>query len=189
MCYGENKKSISCGVAYSNRTLYKDGLGTELVKILRYFMPFTQTGNGLVKVKTDEAEVKKEDMKMTCFPKEITENGIHYTLHGDYYFPDLNLPDAPHQSIGHYGRMRKAYLEEHRPGFYEQLILSGKLYDHLVETEATCVERMNLMISRMAQAEGIDEELKAKDQMAWVGRMNNIRQRAEETILEEIVYA
>ena len=71
MCYGENEKSISCGVAYPNRTLYKDGLGTELVKILRYFMPFTQTGNGLVKVKTDEAEVKKEGMKMTCFPKEI----------------------------------------------------------------------------------------------------------------------
>ena len=85
--------------------------------------------------------------------------------------------------------MRKAYLEEHRPGFYERLILSGKLFDHLAATEAICTERMDLMISRMAQAEGIDEELKAKDQMAWVGRMNNIRQCAEETILEEIVYA
>ena len=182
-------KSISCGVAYPNKTPCKDGLGTELVKILRYFMPFTQTKNGLVKVKKDKAKAKKEDMKMTCFPKEITENGIHYTLHGDYYFPDLNLPEAPCQSIGHYGRMRKAYLEEHRPGFYERLILSGKLFDHLAATEAICTERMDLMISRMAQAEGIDEELKAKDQMAWVGRMNNIRQRVEEVVLEEIVYA
>ena len=95
----EKEKSISCGVAYPNKTPCKDGLGTELVKILRYFMPFTQTGNGLVKVKTDEAEVKKEGMKMTCFSKEITENGIHYTLHGDYYFPDLNLPETPVKAL------------------------------------------------------------------------------------------
>ena len=189
MCCDEFGKSISCGVAYPNRTLCKDGLGTELAKILRYFMPFTQTGNGLVKVKTDVAKAKKEDMKMTCFPKEITENGIHYSLHGDYYFPDLNLPETSRQNIGHYGRMRKAYLEEHHPGLYERLILSGKLYDHLAQTHATCIERMNIMISRTAQAEGVDEKLKATDQIAWVGRMNNIRQRAEETILEEIVYA
>lgn len=189
MCYDENEKSISCGVAYPNRTLCKDGLGTEPAKILRYFSPFTQTGNGLAKVKTDEAKAKKEGMKMTCFPKEITENGIHYTLQGDYYFPDLNLPEAPRQSIGHYGRMRKAYLEEHRPGFYERLILSGKLYDHLAETEAACTKRMEITVPRMAQAEGVDEKLKAIDQMTWVGRMNSIRQRAEETILNEIVYA
>ena len=72
---------------------------------------------------------------MTRFPKEMTENGIHYTLHGDYYFPDLDLPDSPRQTIGRYGRMRKAYLEEHRPGLYERLLLSGKLYDHLAETK------------------------------------------------------
>ena len=74
---------------------------------------------------------------MTRFPKEMTENGIHYTLHGDYYFPDLDLPDSPRQTIGRYGRMRKAYLEEHRPGLYERLLLSGKLYDHLAETYGT----------------------------------------------------
>ena len=68
---------------------------------------------------------------MTRFPKEMTENGIHYTLHGDYYFPDLDLPDSPRQTIGHYGRMRKAYLEEHRPGLYEWLLLSGKLLLHI----------------------------------------------------------
>lgn len=69
-----------------------------------------------MKVKTDEAEVKKEGMKMTCFPKEITENGIHYTPHGDYYFPDLNLPDAPHQSIGHYGGCVKRIWRNIAPG-------------------------------------------------------------------------
>lgn len=72
---------------------------------------------------------------MTRFPKELTENGIHYTLHGDCYFPDLDLPDSPRQTISHYGWMRKAYLEEHRSGLYERLLLSGKLYDHLAETD------------------------------------------------------
>ena len=87
MCYEENEKSMSCGVAYQNRTMCKVGLGTELVKILRYFMTFTQTGNGLVKVKTDVAKAKREDMKMTCFPKEITENSIHYSLQGGLFLP------------------------------------------------------------------------------------------------------
>ncbi len=121
-------------------------------------------------------------------PIEMTENGIHYALHGDYYFPDLELPEAPHQTIGCYGRMRKAYLEKHRPGLYERLILSGKLYDHLAEINACCSDRMERMIRQMAETEGINEDLKAKDQLAWVGRMNNIRQRAEEMILQEMIY-
>ena len=95
----------------------------------------------------------------------IAENGIHYTLHGDYYFPDLDLPDSPRQTIGHYGRMRKAYLEEHRSGLYERLLLSGKLYDHLAETDQVCRDRMERIIPRMAEAEGINEQLKASDQL------------------------
>ncbi len=126
---------------------------------------------------------------MTRFPKELTENGIHYTLHGDYYFPDLDLPDSPRQTVGHYGRMRKAYLEEYRPGLYERLLLSGKLYDHLAEIDAACNERMASITQRMTHVEGINEELKARNQMAWVSRMNSIRQRAEETILHELIYA
>ncbi len=126
---------------------------------------------------------------MTRFPKELTENGIHYTLHGDYYFPDLDLPDSPRQTIGRYGRMRKAYLEEHRPGLYERLLLSGKLYDHLAEIDAACNERMASITQRMTHVEGINEELKARNQMAWVSRMNSIKQRAEETILHELIYA
>ena len=112
---------------------------------------------------------------MTRFPKEMTENGIHYTLHGDYYFPDLDLPDSPRQTIGRYGRMRKAYLEEHRPGLYERLLLSGKLYDHLAETDQVCRDRM--------------EQLKASDQLGWVSRINSIHQSAEEIILDELVFA
>ena len=126
---------------------------------------------------------------MKNLPKEITENGIHYTLHGDYYFPDLDLPDSPRQTVGHYGRMRKAYLEEYRPGLYERLLLSGKLYDHLAEIDAACNERMASITQRMTHVEGINEELKARNQMAWVSRMNSIKQRAEETILHELIYA
>lgn len=84
--------------------------------------------------------------------------------------------------------MRKTYLEEHRPGLYERLLLSGRLHEHLSEIDACCAERMDRMVRRMADAEGITESLKAKDQMSWVGRMDNIRQRAEEIILAELIY-
>ena len=115
---------------------------------------------------------------MTRFLKEMTENGIRYTLHGNYYFPDLDLPDSP----------RKAYLEEHRPGLYERLLLSGKLYDHLAETDRACQDRMERIITQMAKAEGINEQLKASDQLGWVSRINSIHQRAEESILDELVF-
>ena len=126
---------------------------------------------------------------MTRFPKEMTENGIHYTLHGDYYFPDLDLPDSHRQTVGHYGRMRKAYLEEYRPGLYERLLLSGKLYDHLAETDQVCRDRMERMITQMAEAEGINEKLKASDQLGWISQMNSIRSQAEEIVLQEIIYS
>ena len=84
--------------------------------------------------------------------------------------------------------MRQAYLEEHRPGLYERLLLSGKLYEHLAEIDACCAERMDRIVRRMADAEGVTEDLKARDQIAWVGRMNNIRQRAEEMILKELIF-
>ena len=125
---------------------------------------------------------------MTNLEKEIIENGIHYTLHGDYYFPDLELPGVPPQAIGHYGRMRLNYLQEHRPGLYTRLILSGTLYEHLAEIDQTSRWQMEQIISPMALTEGVDEILKAKDQMVWVGRMNNIRQCAEEIILAELIY-
>ena len=120
-------------------------------------------------------------------PIEMTENGIHYTLYGDYYFPDISATDS-HASIGHYGRMRKAYLEEHRPGLYTRLVLSGKLYEHLAETDQVCRDRMERMIALMAGAEGINEKLKASDQLGWISRMNSIRHRVEEIVLDELVF-
>ena len=125
---------------------------------------------------------------MTNLKKEIIENDIHYTLHGDYFSPDLDLPEGSRQSIGRYGRMRKAYLEEHRPGLYTRLILSGKLYEQLAETDQVCQDRMKRMIAQMAEAEGINEKLKASDQLGWISRMNSIRHRVEEIVLDELVF-
>ena len=111
---------------------------------------------------------------MTNLKKEITENGIHYTLYGDYYFPDLELPVSPRQTIGRYGRMRKAYLEEHRPGLYTRLILSGQLYEHLAEIDACCSDRMDRMIHQMAETEGINEKLKVSDQLGWIRKIRKL---------------
>ena len=121
-------------------------------------------------------------------PIEMTENGIHYTLHGDYYFPDISTSDS-HTAIGCYGRMRQAYLEEHRPGLYTRLILSGMLYEHLAEIDAGCSDRMDRMIHQIAETEGINEKLKASDQLGWISQMNSIRSQAEEIVLQEIIYS
>ena len=127
---------------------------------------------------------------MSTMNKQIHDqkNGLTYTLCGDCYLPDLNLSDADKIPLGHYGRMRLNYLREYRPGLYTRMILSGKLYEHLTEIDQTSRRQMEQIISQIAQTEGVDEKLKAKDQMAWVGRMNSIRQRVEEMVLEELIY-
>ena len=125
---------------------------------------------------------------MKTLPIEVMENGIHYTLHGDYYLPNLILPETEKRSIGHYGQMRLNYLRDYRPGLYTRLILSGKLYDHLAEIDETSRDSLDRMIPQMAKAEGVNEALKARDPMTWVARMNSIRHRAEESILTELIY-
>ena len=125
---------------------------------------------------------------MKTLPIEMTENGIHYTLHGDYYLPNLTLPEMGKRPIGHHSRMRLDYLREHRPGLYTRLILSGKLYEHLTEINKTSRDRLDRMIPQMARTEGVNEALKAHDPMTWVARMNSIRHRAEESILTELIY-
>ena len=116
------------------------------------------------------------------------QNGGTYTQVGDYLIPDISLPDAPAYPIGKYGRMREAYLKEHRPGLYTRLILSGKLHEHLAEVERICNERLDTMIPQMAKAQGVTEAMKARDQLGWVGRMNEIRHSAEEIVLTEIIH-
>ena len=107
---------------------------------------------------------------------------------GDYLIPDFAIA-LETESIGKYGRMRHTYLQKYRPGLYQYLVLSCQLRAHMLEIDQICRERVERIIGRMAEAEGVDEKLKASDQLGWVSRMNSIRARAEESILNEIVYA
>lgn len=116
------------------------------------------------------------------------ELGGTYRREGDYLIPDLELPDTKHEQIGKYGRLRQTYLREHRPTIYHAMLLNGTLNRHLAETDQTCSERMERIIAQMAEREGVTEALKASAQLEWVGRMNNIRNRAEEVVLAEVVY-
>ena len=117
------------------------------------------------------------------------EMGGTYIRVGDYFIPDLVLDDEPEYQIGKYGRMRERYLKEHRRAAYAELKLSGRLDEHLAEIDQTCNERMERIVKQMAEREGVTEALKASNQMAWIGAMNNIRSRAEEIVLSEVVYA
>ena len=113
---------------------------------------------------------------------------ITYSKCGDYLIPNLVLPEEEQQPIGKYGRMRKRYLKEHRPVLYSNMLLKGKLFQHLAEIDEACEERMELLTRQMAKQEGVTEALKASDQMEWVRHMNSIRNRAEEIVLSELVY-
>ena len=117
------------------------------------------------------------------------EMGGTYIRVGDYFIPDLVLDDEPEYQIGKYGRMRERYLKEHRRAAYAELKLFGKLDEHLAEIDQTCNERMERIVKQMAEREGVTEALKASNQMAWIGAINNIRSRAEEIVLSEVVYA
>ena len=114
--------------------------------------------------------------------------GGTYTKSGDYYIPDITLPEGSNRNIGKYGRMRNRYLKEHRPVIYSTMILYGTLWDHLAEVDIACNNRLDVLISGMQEKQGITEALKARDPMAWVRAMNNIRNCAEGIILRELVY-
>ncbi len=113
---------------------------------------------------------------------------IQYHKSGDYYLPNLVLEETEVQPIGKYGRMRKRYLKEHRPVLYTNLLLSGKLVQHLAEIDRVCEERIELLTQQITKQEGVNEALKAADQMEWVRHMNSIRNRAEEVVLHDLVY-
>lgn len=116
------------------------------------------------------------------------QNGGTYMQVGDYYIPDLKDEEPGHYSIGKYGRMRRRYLQAHHPILFSELTLSGKLYQHLAETDHACKERVELIIWQMKGREGVTEALKAVDQIEWIRRMNSIYNRAEEIVLNELVY-
>lgn len=115
-------------------------------------------------------------------------NGLWYELQGDYYIPCLVLDESDTKPIGMWGRKRFSYLKEHRPVLYSTLVLSGKLHSHIAEVDSRAAEMLDRLVKQMAEQQGITEQLKAQNQMAWVQRMNNIRNAAEEIILHELIY-
>ena len=117
------------------------------------------------------------------------EMGGTYTQGGDYLLPDLKLPEEEQQPIGVWGQRHRRYLKEHRRATYATLLTSGKLNSYLVDIDRQAEELFSRLIKQLAEAEGITEQLKTDNQMEWVGRMNNIRNRAMEIVNAEIIYA
>ena len=114
---------------------------------------------------------------------------IMFHQNGDYLLPDMGLNETDKTPLNKYGRMRLRYLQEHRPGLYTRLILSGELYEDLLETQKAAQDRVEIITAKMAKAQNISEGMKAQDQMAWVGAMNMIRLQAEEIVLQELIYS
>ena len=115
------------------------------------------------------------------------KKGMSYTLHGDYYLPDLVLNEAE-PTYGKYGMLRKQFLKEHRPIQYQNLLLSGKLTAHLNQIDQEVTEQVEVLMKQMAEKQGVNENLKRQDQMKWVRLMNNVKASAEEIVMREIVY-
>lgn len=115
------------------------------------------------------------------------KNGMGYTLHGDYYLPDLVLREEE-PTYGKYGMLRKQFLKEYRPIRYQNLLLSGKLTAHLNQIDQEVTEQVEVLMKQMAEKQGVNENLKRQDQMKWVGLMNKVKASAEEIVLKERVY-
>ena len=113
---------------------------------------------------------------------------LTYTMKNGYRLPNLLPPQEPEVHLGKYALLRRRYLQQNRKVRFTNLLTSGKLNEHLMEVDKAANERMELLVAQMAQAEGITEEMKATDQLKWVGLMNNIRMSAEEQVLKELIY-
>ena len=114
------------------------------------------------------------------------KNGLDYELIGDYYYPCLEPPEAA--TVGRFGMLYHDYLRKHKRVTYSGLMLSGKLKEHIEDIDRQAEETFSQLVDQMKRAEGVTEQLKVTDQMAWVGAMNNIRNRAEEIVKNEIIY-
>ena len=115
------------------------------------------------------------------------KNGLSYTLYGDYYLPDLEINEEE-PTYGKYGIMRKQFLKEHRSARYQYLVLTGKLTEHLNQVDKEVREKIEMLAEQLAEQWGVTEELKMRDQMEWVRRMNNIKNVAEEMVEKKFIY-
>lgn len=114
------------------------------------------------------------------------QNGLHYELVGDYYLPLLAIPESP--TLGIWGRRRHRYLKEHRPVIYNSMLLSGKLFPYLAEVDQQAKDLHDKLMKQMAAQAGINEQLKAQDQMAWVQQMNAIDAQVREILYSELIF-
>jgi len=114
---------------------------------------------------------------------------LTYSDVNGYRIPDLTLPDEPEVELGRYARMRRHYLQNHRKGLFTRLLMNGGLNPHLTEIEQSATERLERQTAQMAKAEGVTEQMKAADPLAWIQRMTSIRSRVEETILRDLIYS
>lgn len=130
---------------------------------------------------------ESEDKNMQELKKRIYENGIDYVLVGDYYVPELKMPEEK-RSIGHYGRLHREYLRQVKPIVFNELILSGQLWTYLADLNEQATERRNVMMKRFMEKEGVTEDLKKRDRYEWVRRKNGIRSRVDEIIMKEMIY-
>ena len=117
------------------------------------------------------------------------QNGGTYTKVGDYYLPDLTLPEEPEYHIGVWGMLRQDYLKKHRKGLYTILLTKGKLSEHLHEIDVAAFERRELIINQMKEAHGVTEKLKSEDCMKWIGMVTNICACADEIIRNDLIYS
>ena len=137
-----------------------------------------------------QAGIMKARKKKTALRKGVLMmREIAYSRQGEYLLPDIIVPDEPETHVGKYGSLRRNYLKEQHYGIFLSLLTQGKLNQHLKETQEEAQGRMEQIVSEMAKSQEVTEELKAKDQMLWLSMMNNIRQAAEEIVMNELVYA
>ena len=112
---------------------------------------------------------------------------ITYTKRGDYYYPDLTLPPQPNGDIGRFGRMRKKFLKEHQPDTFALMLMENTLTQHLIDIDRQAMEQIDLITSQLAQAGGVTESLKVRNQLEWIRRINSCRSRAEEKTIRELI--
>ena len=115
------------------------------------------------------------------------QTGIRYTIHGDFYLPDIKVPEE-NITLGKWGMMHKSYLEKHKKALFNSLLIKGTLYQYCADIENQARDMFDTLIEQMKEAEGVTEQLKEQDQLEWVQRMGNIQQRANEVVCSELIY-
>ena len=144
----------------------------------------------VVKIKESRGEVKNMENKELKGKFIDEKTGIEYTLQGDYYIPNITIPKARKTGkIGRYGRMKLEYMKKHKIPEYTEMLLNNELKSYLLDVEDECKEKLEVIIKQMKEKENVTEELKAKNQMEWVQSMNSIKNRAEEIVLQELIYS